>query len=75
VRTAALRRPPEIPAPSTRDRAAGGLLGLATADLIGGPQQPACLLAASLLDRRTYDRNCVLPGRRVHWHPRPPNWL
>jgi ADP-ribosylglycohydrolase len=46
--------------PSVGDRAAGGLLGLAMADLIGGPQQLACLLATSLLERRTHDRSAVL---------------
>jgi ADP-ribosylglycohydrolase len=60
VKSATLTRSLETEAPSAGDRAAGGLLGLAAADLIGGPQQLACLLAASLLERRYHDRSAVL---------------
>lgn len=60
MRTTTLSRRPEIQPPSAGDRAAGGLLGLALADLIGGPQQLACLLATNLLERRTHDRSAVL---------------
>jgi len=55
-----MSRPQEIMPLSAGDRAAGGLIGLALADVIGGPRQLACILATSLLERRTHDRSAVL---------------
>lgn len=46
-----MSRPQEIMPLSAGDRAAGGLIGLALADVIGGPRQLACILATSLLAR------------------------